>query len=151
MVIHHNTIADGGSLRRYKARKWIAISVVYRRVRVTQIDTRYVYGEAVSSAARSRDAVPCRTENCKELSRFWELQDRLTRLVEVVCDNPDGTFDIPREEYRDLFQDVIDVISSATKTGVTQNIAISTCCNRITQLLTKLEMLTLSDSNTAAM
>ena len=112
---------------------------------------RHLCQEAAVSIKEAYDFVHYPAQNAELLGGFWGVQDQLTRLVEAACDDPDDVFDILREEHRQLFQDVIGVLSSASRAGLTRNAAISTSCEAINQLLTKLEMLKLSRAKVAAL
>jgi len=99
--------------------------------------------EDVSKAVRElRSYLRSPAENFEILTRFWALQDHLSRLVQSVADHREETLEVLSEEYPTLLRDVIDVISFIPRLRTLSCIdGVSAACADINESLLELEYL----------
>lgn len=101
--------------------------------------------EAISnSILKIRNGLRSNAGASELMNLFWVVQDNLGRLVDAASDYPSVTFDLIREFYPRLLQDIIGVLAAAAKKDVIRNMALYASCAAINELLMKLERLKFS-------
>ncbi len=105
------------------------------------LNVRQICEEIENATVKVREVASRGLNESDILSRFWSLQDNLSRLIQFVSEQPEETLTLIEQKHPSMLRDAIDSISFPPKLRAREISAVSYACQDINECLIRLSYL----------